>query len=118
MAERASDVLGGDGVVDDDRLGELLLEGDLVRAALRLAETLPADVVRDRDQPVLRLLRALPLLVGAVGVQEGGLRDVFGVSLVAQDDQRVPIDVAHMLPIEALEGAVRAEARRENRRHA
>ena len=118
MTERAADVLGRDGVVDDDRLGELLLEADLVRPPLRLAEALTTDVVRDRDQPVLRLFRTLALLEGAVGVHEGRLGDVLGVGLVAQDDQGVPINVTHVLAIEPLEGAVRAEAGRENRRHA
>jgi len=54
VAERAADVLSADRVVFDDRLGELVLVDDLGRPALRLAEALPADVVRDRDQPVLR----------------------------------------------------------------
>jgi len=50
VAERAADVLGGEGVVlDDCGFGELLLEDDLVRPALRLAEALPADVVRGRS---------------------------------------------------------------------
>ena len=118
VAERAADVLGGEGVVlDDCGFGELLLEDDLVRPALRLAEALPADVVRDRDQPVLRRARALASLEGLVGVEEGGLRDVLGVGLVAQDDECVAIDVARVLAIEALKGAVRAEALRENGRH-
>ena len=117
VAERAADVLGADRVVLDDGLGELVLVDDLGRAALRLAETLPADVVRDRDQPVLRGARALALLHRAVGVEEGRLRDVLGVGLVAQDDERVAIDVAGVLAIEPLEGAVRAEALRENGCH-
>src|SRR5262249_16750296 len=62
VTERAADVLGADDVVVDDRLGELLVQLDLVRAALRLAEALPADVVRDRDEPVLRGARALAAL--------------------------------------------------------
>src|SRR5262249_52176233 len=49
VAERAADVLGADRVLVDDGLGELLLVDDLVRPALRLAEALAADVVRDRD---------------------------------------------------------------------
>ena len=118
MAERAPDVLGGEGVVvDNGCLGELFLEGDLVRPALRLAEALAADVVRDRDQPVLRRAGALALLERAVGVQEGRLGDVLGVGFVTQDDERVAVHVARVLAIEALEGAVRAEALRENWRH-
>jgi hypothetical protein len=83
-----------------------------------LAEALAADVVRDRDQPVLRLLRALAVFVGAVGVQEGGLGDVLGVGLVAKDDEGIAIDVPRMLAVEALERPVRADAVREKGRHA
>ena len=63
MSERAADVLGADRVLVDGRLGELLLVGHLARPALRLAEALPADVVRDRDQPVLRRLGPVAALV-------------------------------------------------------
>src|SRR3954471_9904948 len=117
VAERAADVLGPDRVLLDDRLGELLLVDDLGRATLRLAEALAADVVRDRDQPVLRRARPLALLHRPVGVQEGRLRDVLGVRLVAQDDQRVPVDVAGMPAVEPLEGAVRAESPSKHRCH-
>src|SRR5690349_22158476 len=71
MAERAADVFAARHVVVDERVGDVVVERDLRRTARRLAETLPADVVRDRDQPVLRLLRPAALLdEGAVGVQK------------------------------------------------
>jgi hypothetical protein len=107
-AERWLKVLGADGVLVDDGLGDVLVEGDLVRAALRLAEALPADVVRDRDQPVLGVPRALAAFEGAIGVHEGRLGDILGVRLVAQDDQRVAIHVAGVLSVELLEGPVRS----------
>jgi hypothetical protein len=108
VAERAADVLGGERVLLDDGLGELFLVDDLGRPPLRLAEALAADVVRDRDQPVLRRPRLLAVLDRPVGVQERRLRDVFGVRLVAQDDQRVAIHVAGVLSVELLEGPVRS----------
>src|SRR5439155_3372680 len=117
VAERTPDVLGGDRVLFDDRLGQLFVQLDLGGPALRLAEALAADVVRDRDQPVLRGARALTALEGAVGVEEGRLGDVLGVGLVAQDDERVAVDVACVFLVQALEGAVRALAR-QNWRHA
>src|SRR5207237_7098331 len=107
VAERTADVLGADGlVVFHHRLRELLVQLDLVRATLRLAEALAADVVRDRDQPVLRCARALAALEGAVGVEEGRLRDVLGAGLGAQDDERVAGDVLGALVIEPLESAL------------
>ena len=48
-----------------------------------LAPAHPADVVRDRDQPVVRLLRPLAPLERAVGVEERRLGDVLRVGRVA-----------------------------------
>src|SRR5262245_36288765 len=62
VAERAPDVLAGRQIVVDERVGDVVLERDLRRAASRLAEALAADVVRNRDQPVLRLLRPIAFL--------------------------------------------------------
>ena len=98
-------------------LAHAIVELDLVGTALRLAEALPADVVRDRDQPVLRVPRALAALVRAIGVQEGRLRHVLGVGRLPQDRERVAIDVTDVLPVDALERAVRAQLLREEGRH-
>ena len=93
-------------------------EGDLLRAALRVAEALPADVVGDLDQPVVRKVGALPAGEGAVGREERDLGDVLGVGLVVQDGQRVAIDRVHVLLVQPLEGAVCAgRSLREERRH-
>ena len=100
-----------------DDVAHAIVELDLVGASLRLAEALPADVVRDRDQPVLRVPRALASLVGAVGVQERRLRHVLGVGRLPQDRERVAIDVTDVLPVDALERAVRAQLLREEGRH-
>ena len=62
MAECPADVVAGGQVVVDDRVRDVVLERDLRRSAGRLAEALPTDVVRDRDQPVLRLLGTISLL--------------------------------------------------------
>src|SRR5207248_3792414 len=115
VAKRAADVLGADRVLFDVRLGELLVQLDLVRAALRLPEALPADVVGDRDEPVLGGARLLSALERAVGVHEGRLRDVLRVGLVAEDDERVAVDVTRVLFVEPLEGSVRALARQDGR---
>ena len=120
VAERAADLLRARALLLGLRLGELLVERDLVRAARRLAEALPADVVGDRDQPVPRRLRPLAALVGAVGVHERRLRDVLGVVRAAQHRERVAVDVRDVLAVEALEravgraGAVRAAASHPN----
>ena len=90
-------------VLERGGLGSLL-ERDLARPAARLAPAHAADVVRDRDQPVVRLLRALASLVRAVGVEESGLGGVFGVSGVRQQGERVLVDLARVLLVELLEG--------------
>jgi hypothetical protein len=101
VTEGAADVLRADRVVFDDRLGELLVQLDLGRTPLRLPEPLSADVVGDGDEPVLGIPGPLSALDGAVGVHERGLRDVLGVGLVAEDDQRVAVDVACVLLVQA-----------------
>ena len=106
VAERPLDVLDADRVVADEGLGDVLVQLDLARAARGLAEALTADVVRDRDQPVLRRLRPVAVREGAVRVQERRLRDVLGIGRIAENCERVAIDVACMAPVEALEVAV------------
>ena len=86
-------------------------------APLRLAEALPADVVGDRDQPVLRVPRALAPLVRAIGVQERRLRHVLGVRGLPQHRERVAVDVADVPPVDPLEGPVRTQLLRQKRRH-
>jgi hypothetical protein len=72
-----------------------------------LAESLPADVVRDHDQPVMGLGRALAALERTVGVHERRLRDVLRIRGVPGDRERIPVDVSDMRPVKALEDAVR-----------
>ena len=88
------------------RGGVRVVELDLARAARRVAEALAADVVRDLDQPVVRRVRALAALEGAVGVEEGRLGDVFRVGLVVEDGEGVAVDGVDVLAVEPLEGAV------------
>jgi hypothetical protein len=68
-------------------------------------------VVRDSQQPILRLARFRPLRDCAVGVQEGLLGDVLGVRLVAEHCERVAVDrccVATVEPVE-IDGLGQAE---------
>src|SRR5207253_6488645 len=92
-------------------------ELDLPRAAPRLAEALPADVVGNRDQPVLQLLRPLAALERAVGVQEGRLRRVLGLAGIAQHGERVAVHVAGVAPVDALERALLVATSSEDGRH-
>ena len=106
-AERAADLGAGRDVgVFGGRGGERLVELDLLGAARGVAEALAADVVRDLDQPVVRLVRALAALEGAVGAEERLLRDVFGVGLVVEDREGVAVDRVDVLRVHPLEGAV------------
>ncbi len=92
-------------LVERDRLGRVL-EGDLLGPRAGLAPAHATDVVRDRDQPVVRLLRALAALERPIGVEERRLRDVLGVGRVGEHRERVLVDVARAPAVELLEGAV------------
>ena len=115
-AKGLADLTGGrDVVVVGRRGGEAFVELDLLRAARRVAEALPADVVRDLDQPVVRAVRSLAALEGAVGAEERRLRDVFGVGLVVQDRERVAVDGMDVPLVELLEGALSGALRLRER---
>jgi hypothetical protein len=66
----------------------------------------PGDVVRDLDQPVLRLLDLDPALVGAVRVEEGRLSDVFRVGRIPQQRERVVVDVFDVAAVQGLESLI------------
>ena len=83
-----------------------VLQRNLVGPPTGLPPAHPADVVRDLDQPVVGLRRLPAALEGAIGVQEGLLRDVFGVRRVSEHGQRVLVDLGDVLTVEALEGVV------------
>ena len=114
-ARRGSLRLTGRLVRDDVPDGVVVL--DLLRPSLRLAEPLAADVVRDRNQPVLRVPRPFPAREGAVRVHEGRLRDVLRVGGIAQDRERVAIDVADVSAVDTFERPVQPGLLRQQRRH-
>jgi hypothetical protein len=106
-AEGAAELRGGRNVLVLARRGcERVVELDLAWAPRRVAESLATDVVGDLDQPVVRRVRALATLVGAVGVEEGRLGDVLGVGLVVEDGQGVAVDRVDVIAIKPFEGAV------------
>src|SRR5207237_5003660 len=55
------------------------------------------------NQSLLRPDRLLAAPLRAVGVEEGRLRDVLGVGRVAEDGERVAVDVARVAAVEPLE---------------
>ena len=75
---------------------DVAVELDLARPRLLLAEALPDQVVRDRDQPVRRLARLLAALERAQGVDERRLGDVLGVGAVAEDGVDVAVDLGRV----------------------
>jgi hypothetical protein len=89
-----------------DRLG--LLQHPL-RAARAIPVIVRGEVVGDADEPGAQRAavgltpRALEV---AVGLQEGLLGDVLGVVVVADPVIGVGVDVAKVVAVEALEGAV------------
>src|SRR5262249_14245813 len=78
-----------------------LVELDLVGPALRLAEALPANVVGDREQPAPGPLGPDAAVEGAVGVEEGRLRDVLRVRGVVEHRGRVAVHVPDVARVEA-----------------
>ncbi len=92
-------------VLEGDRLGHVL-ERHLARAVAGLAPAHPTDVVGDRDQPVVRPVRAVAALERSIGVEERRLGDVLGVGRVREQGQRVLVDVARVALVELLEPAI------------
>src|SRR5438046_1016713 len=95
-----------------------------MRAQLRLlrAGELAVELLRDRELGLVARERALELLAEraprAVRVEERRLRHVLRVGLVAEDAERVAVDVGGVPLVQALEGAVQARLPRQERRHA
>jgi hypothetical protein len=85
-----------------------VVERGLLRTVAGLAPAHPADVVRDRDEPVVWAVRAVASLERAVGVHERRLGDVLRVGRVRQQGERVLVDVARVALVELFEGAVGA----------
>src|SRR5580765_7965905 len=85
---------------------DVLLERNLLNPTARPRIARACNVVRDLDQPVLRLLHLDALAVCAVRIQERRLRDVLSVGRIAQKRERVVIDVLDVLPVERLEGLI------------
>ena len=83
--------------------GNIAVELDLSRPRLLLAEALPDQVVRDRDQPVRRLARLLAPLERAQGVHECRLRDVLGIGSVAKNRVDVAVDLRRVGAIEFIQ---------------
>src|SRR5690349_16650759 len=119
VPEGAPDVLRARRLVVEERVGDVVLKGHLGGAPGRLAEALAADVVSDRDQPVLRLFGPVPLLdERAVSVQEGRLGDILRVGRVAHDGECVPVHVPDVTLVQAFEGPVCTRPLRQQGRHA
>ena len=82
-ADRPYELLHVDvAAADRNGLDQLLLERDLSRTAPCITDSRSAGVVRDRDQPLSRVPRALTSLVRAVRLQERRLGDVLGIVAV------------------------------------
>ena len=98
---------------------EMILERNLVGASRNACIPAAGGVVRNRDQPVLRLLDLLAALHRAVRVQEGRLCHVLRVGRIAKQCQRIAIDVVDVPPIEGLERPISRERRKLSgrRRH-
>ena len=102
--QRGDDLVGAHAVVLL-RGRRNLVQRDLLRSAQRLAVPLVADVPRDRDQPRPRFPRRI-FGERFVGVQERGLGDVFCVGRIADERERVAVDVGDMPAIERVEVVV------------
>ena len=86
--------------------GELIdvsLERDLLDAPARGCVARARHVVRDLDQPVVRLERFLAACERAVGVHERRLRDVLRVGGITKERERVVVDVLDVASVQRLE---------------
>ena len=104
--QRTDEILDRRDVVVGLERGKVAVELDLARAGLLLAETLPNEVVRDRDQPVRRLARLLASLERAQRIDERRLGDVLGVGPVAEDGIDVAVDLRCVGAVELVQIAV------------
>ena len=84
-------------------LDDALVELDLTGSRLLLPEALLDRIARDREQPVRRFARPNSLLQRAVRVQEGRLRDVLGVGMVAEHRVRVAVDLGDVCAVEVVD---------------
>ena len=106
-AERPEDALDvGLLLFGNCQLVDVLLQRHFLHAAADARIARACDVVRDLDQPVLRLEDLLPALKRAVRVEERRLRDVLRVGRVAQQRQGVVIDVLDVPSVELFERLV------------
>jgi len=116
VRERPPDVPGARRrLVASAQVCKIVLQHDLDRSSGSLAVSLPAHVLRDRDQPVSGRARALARTERAEGVQERRLGDVLRLVEVANEAERVPVHVGNVPLVQPLECAVRAF--RQKRRH-
>ncbi len=93
-------------VVEDGQGVDVLFQRHLPDPAGRARIPRPRCVVRDLDQPVLRLERLLAALERPVGVQERRLRDVLGVGRIPEERKGVVVDVLDVASIEPFEGKI------------
>ena len=118
MLERAQDVGKARPRMLGLRLLEPLVELDLERPSLTVAEVPAYLVVRDRQQPVLGLARLRPLGECAVGLEERLLRDVLGVRSRAEHREGVAEDGSRVLTVQPVElGCLRRTEECGHHRH-
>ena len=85
---------------------DVILQRNFLHTAFCACISRSGDVVRDLDQPVVRLLDLDPALVGAVRVEERRLCDVFRISRITQERERVVVDVLDVAPVQGLKGLI------------
>ena len=95
------DLVGRDGHGVPSRMR--LQQGLFTWTAVRRAEAAAANVLRDCVQPGARQVGLVSAEDGAVGVEEGRLRDVLGLVVVAEFAQRNTVDLLSVAAVEALE---------------
>src|SRR5207247_368617 len=108
----ATDVAGARSlIVLDEPIREVCDERDLLGPARQLSKPLATDVVRDLDQPVAGLARALTGAERSERVHKRHLRDVLRIARVAENREGISVHIRGMPTVKTLECAVSACSR-------
>ena len=103
LRERGEELADARAVVVRLRSGDAVVELDLARSGLLVPEPLLDRVARDREEPVRRLARTDALLERAIRVEEGRLRDVLRIGVVAEHRVGVPVHLTAVATVELVD---------------
>jgi hypothetical protein len=93
-------------ILGEREMLDVILERHFLHATACTRVARARDIVRDLDQPVVRLEDLVTALVRAVGVHERRLRDVLRIRRITEQRERVVIDVLDVTTVDGLESLI------------